>query len=160
MVHFQLKTNSFTRVLLNIASAHGFADLFLKPRWKLLVYCFCLIPVPGKVTTALFFSLSSVHFSDDMGLPISLAAHFMSILIASKKKFHNHAFAVAVAYTALVHTPLFYLNLLQNAEYASLASAVLGTCFFMFTDILFDEHTFTLSRRRQAVASCHIIARF
>ena len=159
MVNFQLETGPVTRALLSIASAHGFADVCLKPRWRLLVYSSCLLPVPGHVATAFFFSLSAVHFAVDVGLSISLAAHFMLMLLASKRDFYERAFVLAIAYTALVHTPLFYMRLFREGEYTSLSWAVLGTCFFMCTDVLFIEDKFTLSHRRQIVAACHIIAR-
>jgi len=159
MVEFEIHAGSGVRVLMAVAAAHGFADVGFRPRRRLLWYLFGLIPMPETAVTVFFFLSSVVHFGRDVGTFPSAAAHLLAIIVANHSVTYELAFKIAIAYTALIHTPLFYLKLYREREYLSMFAAFTGTCCLSLSNALFPDEKFTLTHGLQNVATSHIMLR-
>ena len=117
----------FTRPLLALVAPHGLTDLN-KPGVFGRYACWLALPLPPKVTTALFCLASVYHLRQDVGPGGSLFVHAL-IYDVHQLLGPQAAFEAFLVYFAIVHTPLHYLTeaIRGNAAlvYASLATSVL-----------------------------------
>jgi hypothetical protein len=110
--------------------------------------------LPEVVVTPFFLLLSLAHFSADVGLALSLALHWATLL-ATAGFGRQRGAQLMFLYLAFVHTPLHYTRAVQRGRVFGLV------CSFVATVAVFvalrGKQTACLGEWRQKAIIAHIL---
>ena len=153
MTIFRFQLNSdLLKVVIAIVSAHGVTDF--DSVWWIVVYPL-FWAIPDCIVTPAFFTLSVVHFADDLGILGSVVLHLF-ILLSVVSKREQMAFKVVAFFIGLVHVPLHYSRCIYNRRYTALAIAAMST----YGSVVFSQtrkfETLVFNGLMQRVVSAHV----
>ena len=145
--------NDVFRLILALVAAHGVTD-FDSVWWVVIYPLFWAIP--DKLTTPTFFTLSLVHFAEDLGFIASTVLHSL-ILFSIAFECQQLAFNVVVCFIGCIHVPLHYSMCFHNRRYIALSIAALSTCVSVVFSQTRKFETFVFNGLMQRVVSAHVV---
>lgn len=142
------------RPLYAVIAAHGLTD-FDSEAWPVQYATWFAVPLESTFITALFCSLSVVHFSEDIGLGGSLLLHAAVATLGIVRN-TNVAAAAMLGYIGIIHVPCHYTRCLRRGRYGALAIAAAGTGLALALCSATTASTVTLCDVTQRIVMSHV----